>query len=441
MDFPKDFMWGVATSSYQIEGAVHADGRGESIWDRFTHTPGAIKDGSTGDVACDHYHRYREDVALMQSLGVKAYRFSVAWPRILPQGTGEVNQAGLDFYSRLVDALLEAGITPFVTLYHWDLPQALEDRGGWNNRDTAEAFAAYADVMTRRLGDRARYWMTHNEPWCTAFLGYDMGIFAPGIKDLKVTLQVSHHLLLSHGLAVPAMRANLGDGAAVGIAPNFMPVYPATDAPEDRAAARRLDGLFNRWFADPLFGKGYPQDTWDLYGENVPDVQPGDIETLAAPVDFLGVNYYNPGTVADAPDAPPPHLRDVSDPDLERTADRIIYPEGLYDILVQLHRDYNPPALYITENGAAFHDEPGEDSRVHDAGRIAFLEAHFAQAARALKAGVPLKGYFVWTLMDNFEWAAGYTLRYGITWVDFETQRRIPKDSALWYRDFIRKHS
>jgi beta-glucosidase len=434
--FPKDFLWGVSTSSYQIEGAVQEDGRGESIWDRFAHTPGNTSSGATGDVACDHYHRYREDVQLMRSLGVNAYRFSVAWPRVLPLGTGAVNLKGLDFYDRLVDELLAAGVTPVPTLYHWDLPQALEDCGGWGSRATAYAFAGYAGTVARRLGDRVKLWITHNEMWCTAFLGYFMGIFAPGKRDPKLALQVAHHVLLSHGLAAAQIRAAAA-GVQVGVAPNLTPTYPASDSAEDAAAAYRFDGFFNRWVLDPLAGRGYPQDMWQLYGQAVPEVQDGDLETIAAPLDFLGVNYYNPAQIGYDPTAAPLFTRGVEDPALPKTADREYDPQWLYRLLLRLKDEYSFPALMITENGAAFHDELSADGYVHDEGRLRFLQVHFDAAARAIAEGVPLKGFFVWSLMDNFEWAAGYDLRYGITYVDFETQQRILKDSALWYKEWL----
>lgn len=435
--FPDSFAWGVATSSYQIEGAVTEDGRGESIWDRFTYTPGTVADGSTGDVACDHYHRYADDVRLMQQLGVNAYRFSVAWPRILPDGVGQPNAAGLDFYSRLVDALLEANITPFITLYHWDLPQALQDAGGWNNRDTAYAFADYAEVVAAHLGDRVTYWMTHNELWCTVFLGHQLGIFAPGITDFKIALQAAHHVLLSHGLAAGRLRPTLGPDAQIGVAPNIGVPYTHSTRPQDRAAVTRFDGYMNRWFLDPLAGRGYPPDMWEFYDEQVPQVQPGDMDLIAAPLDFLGVNYYNTSQVIDDTGGAMPQATGVANPDLPRTADREIDPGGLYLALTRLHRDYDFPAFYITENGAAYPDQPDGLGQVHDTERIAFLASHFAQAARAIEAGVPLQGYFVWSLMDNFEWASGYTLRYGIVHVDFETQARTLKASARWYRHFI----
>ena len=408
-------------------------GRGESIWDRFVATPGAVQDGSSGAVACDHYHRYQEDVDVMCWLGLTSYRFSVAWPRILPQGRGAINDAGLDFYERLVDALLEAKITPFATLYHWDLPQALQDRGGWTNRDTAHAFVDYVDVMTRRLGDRVTHWITHNEPWVAAFLGNYFGLHAPGWRDLHATLQIVHHMLLSHGLAVPIIQEA---GGLAGIAPNMVPGHAASEDPADVAAARRHDGYVNRWFLDPLAGRGYPQDMWDLYGAAKPRVAAGDLETITTPIDFLGVNYYNRRIAADNPQGKLPHVRTVEDAQRPRTLDREIYPRGLYEVLTRLHRDYGFPSLYVTENGAAVAEEV-EDGKVQDAQRRQFLQEHMAQAARAIGEGVPLRGFFVWSLLDNFEWALGYTLRYGIVRVDYETLARTPKESAFWYRDFI----
>jgi beta-glucosidase len=445
LHFPKEFVWGTATSSYQIEGAWNEDGKGESIWDRFTHTPGKIQDGSNADTACDHYHRWREDIALMKDLGLQAYRFSIAWPRVLPEGRGRVNQAGLDFYNRLVDALLEAGITPFVTLYHWDLPQTLQDAGGWPARATAEAFVEYADVVSRALGDRVKHWITHNEPWCVSLLSHQIGEHAPGWHDWPAALAAGHHVLLSHGWAVPVLRRNVAH-AEVGITLNFTPATPASNSPEDLAATRHFDGYFNRWFAEPLYRGAYPADMVAAYtaaGHLPPTgpafVQDGDFAAITMPTDFLGVNYYSRAVISAAmlaAEAPPEALPGPTD--VERTdMGWEVYPQGLYDLLTRLHHDYRPARLYITENGASYSDGPDGDGRVHDERRRRYLRDHFAACRRAIDAGVPLAGFFVWSLMDNFEWAKGYTQRFGIVWVDYATQQRMPKDSALWYRQVI----
>jgi beta-glucosidase len=431
--FGSGFQLGVATSSYQIEGAALEDGRAPSIWDTFTHTPGKIKDGSTGDVACDHYHRLEEDVRLMQWLGVDAYRFSIAWPRVVPGGRGAVNEKGLDFYERLVDALLEHGIAPCATLYHWDLPQALEQEGGWLARSTAQAFAEYSAIVARRLGDRVALWLTHNEPWCQAFLGYEKGLFAPGQRDFGHALSAAHHLLLSHGLAVQALRSHVH--SPVGIAPNFMPVHPASNSAQDAAAAARQDGYFNRWFIEPVLGLGYPADMVELYGASMPPGVERDLDIIAQPIDAVGVNYYERCVVAHEDNGSLLQLRRIKASDLPRTADREIYPLGLRETLDRLHLQYRVPRIVVTENGAASSaDEPIEDGRVHDVVRVDFLRAHLEQVVQARRAGVPVDGYFAWSLMDNFEWSEGYTLRYGIVHVDFETQRRTPKDSALFLR-------
>lgn len=442
--FPPGFLWGTATSSYQIEGAWAEDGKGESIWDRFSHTPGKIRDKSTGDIACDHYHRWPDDIRLMQDLGLQAYRFSIAWPRILPAGRGQVNQAGLDFYNRLVDGLLAAGITPFVTLYHWDLPQALQDEGGWPARATAEAFVEYADVVSRSLGDRVQNWITHNEPWCISFLSHQIGEHAPGHQSWAQAFATAHHVLLSHGWAVPVLRRN-SPKAEVGITLNFSHASSASASEADRNLAREFDGYFNRWFLDPVFGRRYPADKVHFYADKcgllphgLDFVHPGDFEAMAVRTDFLGVNYYTrevfrdhvaannlPQTVFAAP------RREWTDMGWE------VYPEGLYQLLNRLHFEYQVPKLYITENGCSYPDGPDAEGRVHDQRRIDYLAAHFAAAQRAIQNGVPLAGYFVWSLMDNFEWAHGYRQRFGMVWVDFETQQRLPKDSALWYRDVI----
>jgi beta-glucosidase len=446
--FPDGFLWGVATSAYQIEGAIHEGGRSESIWDRFASTPGAIRDGSDGSIACDHYHRWPEDLMLMRQLGVQAYRFSIAWPRVLPYGRGKVNVAGLDFYDALVDGLLEAGIRPFVTLNHWDLPQRLQDQGGWSERGTAEAFVAYTEAVSMRLGDRVREWATHNEPWCVATLGHEQGVHAPGHRDPIEVLRVAHHLLLSHGWAVPALRRNC-PGARVGVALNLVPAYPASPSTPDRDATRRFDASANRWYLDPIFRGAYPPDAVDdlaraghLPRGEMPWVHAGDLSAIAAPLDYLGINYYSRAIVRS--DEVPEAInepRTVPEPtDDERTAmNWEIYPDGLHDLLVRIHREYSPVAIYITENGAAFESGPGTgvDDPAADGRRIDFLRAHLQAGLRAIADGVPLAGFFLWTLIDNFEWQHGYTKRFGVVGLDRSTQQRIPKNSAFWYRDTI----
>lgn len=427
--FGPGFRFGVATSSYQIEGAVAEDGRGPSIWDRFSHTPGKTKLGHNGDVACDHYHRVAEDVKLLDWLGVDAYRFSIAWPRVLPTGRGAVNSRGLDFYERLVDALLEHGIAPCATLYHWDLPDALP--GGWLARDTVDAFAEYAAVVGKRLGDRVAMWFTHNEPWCQAFLGYQTGLFAPGNRDWSEALLCAHHLLVSHGLAVQALRPHVKH--QVGIAINVVPAYPAGPSEADALATARYDGYFNRWFIEPLLGRGYPADMVELYGAYMPKFPDSDLALMGEPVDVLGVNYYDRALVAAGDEAPLRLIHQRRD-DVPRTADREIYPIGLADTLRRLHHEYGFKKLVVTENGAAFHDELSSDGRVHDVERVAFFRAHLQQMLNVREEGVPVDGYFAWSLLDNFEWSEGYSLRYGIVRVDYDTQVRLPKDSAEFLR-------
>ncbi|MVN87747.1 beta-glucosidase [Deinococcus sp. HMF7620] len=439
--FPARFTWGVATSSYQIEGAACEGGRGPSIWDTFCATPGKVRGGDTGDVACDHYHRLDEDLDLIASLGVNAYRFSIAWPRILPQGRGEVNAEGVDFYNRLVNGLLARGITPWATLYHWDLPQPLEDEGGWTVRSTAEAFAEYAAVMAEALGDRVRHFITLNEPWCSAFLGYGNGVHAPGRTDLADSFAASHHLLLAHGLAVPRIREHAPE-AQVGITLNLHHAYPAQDTDADRGAARRSDGFQNRWYLDPVYGRGYPQDMVALLGEASPQarglVHPGDEATIAAPTDFLGINMYTRAVMEDAPGDGWLHARQIRPEGSDYTGfDWEVAPESLTDLLVRLQEDYNPPALYITENGSTYPDTVSEDGTVHDEGRTRYLESHLAAMQEAMGRGAKVRGYFAWSLMDNFEWAEGYDKRFGIVHVDFETQARTLKASGRYYRDFL----
>ena len=431
--FPDDFTWGAATASYQIEGAVREDGRGESIWDRFSHMPGKVVNNENGDVACDHYHRYASDVRLMRELNLGAYRFSVAWPRILPDGIGNANGPGLDFYDRLVDALLDANITPFVTLYHWDLPQVLEGRGGWLNRDTASALAEYTDVITRRLGDRVTNWITINEPWVAAFLGYGIGIHAPGHRDMTEALLAGHTLLRAHGEAMAVIRSNVRNATA-GITLNMAQHEPLdADSEADREAARLADLAGNRWFIDPIYGRGYPDELAGALGATAPEIRPGDMETIAAPTDFLGINFYMP-VYSSATRSADPMSMPTPDPSIERTAvGWPVVPSSFTDLLTRVTRDYAPPAISITENGAAFDGDRVIDGRVADPRRTAYYEGHLGAVLDAISAGAPVRGYFAWSLMDNFEWAEGYSKRFGITYTDYATQERTIKDSGRWY--------
>jgi len=434
VSFPEGFAWGTATASYQIEGAVDEGGRSKSIWDTFSHTPGKVDNGDTGDVADDHYHRYEEDVAHMADLGVGWYRFSLAWPRLQPDGRGALNDAGVDFYARLIEALLAKDITPWVTLYHWDLPQTLEDAGGWPERDTAERFAEYAAAVYDRLSDRIAHWTTLNEPWCSSILGYSMGAHAPGRTDPAASIKAAHHLLLGHGLATHAMRSR-GKDHQFGITLNLSPTDAASDSPEDLDAARRADGIANRFFLDPLLKGSYPDDLGFAFDH----VQDGDLETISTDLDFLGVNYYFRTVVRTAGDKGGPTIWPFNgdiDP-VERGLPKTdmgweIDPDGLYDILRRVARDYPGVPLYVTENGAAF------DTGVHDSDRVEYLRSHFAAAERAIADGVDLRGYFVWSLLDNFEWAYGFSKRFGIIHVDYETLERTPKDSARFYAEVTR---
>ncbi|MGH3647025.1 MAG: GH1 family beta-glucosidase [Micromonosporaceae bacterium] len=438
LEFPPDFLWGAATAAYQIEGAVHADGRAPSIWDTFSHTPGTIDGGDTGDVACEHYHRYADDVALMAELGLRAYRFSVAWPRVQPSGSGAANPSGLDFYDRLVDALCARGITPMATLYHWDLPQTLEAAGGWTSRKTAERFAAYAALVHDRLGDRVRSWTTLNEPWCSAFLGYAAGIHAPGRRDPAAAFTAAHHLLLGHGLATQALRAAGAEEVSLVLNP-----APVSGDPE---AVRHIDGLHNRLFLDPVLRGRYPDDVLAVAARftDLGFIRDGDLATIAQPIDALGINYYQPIVLgrgnADTPASPAyPGSEGMRflQPDGPRTnMGWSIQPEGLTEILERIAADYPGVPLWVTENGAAF-DDTLTDGRVADPDRIGYLDGHLRAAHAALRRGVDLRGYLVWSLLDNFEWAWGYAKRFGLVYVDYPSQRRVPKDSAGWYGEVI----
>jgi beta-glucosidase len=434
MVLPPGFVWGAAGSAYQVEGAVAEDGRGESIWDRFVQAPGAIANGDTGVVACDSYHRFGDDVRLMHDLGINAYRFSISWPRILPEGRGRVNPAGLDFYDRMVDDLLANGIEPYATLYHWDLPQALEDRGGWPARDTADAFAEYVQVVASRLGDRVPNWITQNEPWVVSWLGYGLGVHAPGRRSDADALAAAHHVLLAHGRAAEVLRREAA-GARVGVTVDLYPMYPLSDAAEDIEAARLLDGSRNRWFLEPILGLGYPADTLEHYRPILPRIEDDDLRTIGAPIDFLGVNYYSRAVVCAGADPTRPTQVEVVDAEHTEMGWEV-YPEGLRDLLVRLHGDYALPDVYITENGAAYPDVRSNGSVV-DPQRISYVERHVAALVDAISEGVPVRGYFLWSLLDNFEWAFGYSRRFGIVYVDFDTLERVPKESFAWYRDLI----
>lgn len=429
--FPVDFTWGVATAAFQIEGASKEGGRGESVWDRFCAQPGNIADGSNGEVACDHYHHMPQDVDMIADMGVTNYRFSIAWPRVQPDGQGAWNEEGFAFYDRLLSALESKGIAAHLTLNHWDLPQALQDQGGWANRETCQHFVRYAQEVARRFGHRLATLVTHNEPWVIAVLGHESGIFAPGLKARSTAFQVSHHLLLSHGMVVQAVRQSHPQ-LKLGIVLNLSPIYPASDAQADLDKARLDDGYIVRWYMDPLFKGSYPADVWEDLGSDAPVVLEGDLETIAQTLDFVGVNYYtrnfsssgNPWDVR-------ANAKRVTDMGWE------VFPQGLTELLVRLTKDYAPKALMVTENGSAFVDQL-VDGKVHDPERMEYLQEHIFECRRAIELGVPLTAYFAWSLMDNFEWASGYAKRFGLVYVDYASQERIVKSSGRWYADFLK---
>ena len=437
------FVWGAATAAFQIEGATKEDGRGESIWDRFAALPGNVLNGDTGEPACEHYFRWRDDLDLMRSLGLQGYRFSISWPRIQPDGRGPGLQKGLDFYRRLVDGLLEREIAPLATLYHWDLPQALEDQGGWAAREVVERFVEYSELVFDALGDVVPAWITHNEPWVTSILGYAYGTKAPGICDWPTALRATHHALLAHGATVRRFRER-GETGQIGITLDLTVARAASASSEDRAAAQRLDGHHNRWFLDPVFRGAYPEDMLALYESRcgpLDAIEAGDLEVIAQPIDFLGVNFYRPNFVAAARNGSPLDVRE-EEPDVARTAmGWPIVPAALTELLLRLDADYAPIPLLITENGAAFDDRVDRGEVVEDERRVDYLKGHVEAVERARAEGVDVRGYYVWSLLDNFEWEHGYDKRFGIVFVDFETQRRIPKRSALWYRDLIAARS
>ncbi len=433
--FPTNFLWGAATASYQIEGAWNEDGKGESIWDRFSHTPGKISDKSNGDVACDHYHRYQDDIALMRQLGLKAYRFSISWPRILPTGSGRVNLPGLDFYDRLTDALLAANIEPFLTLHHWDLPQSLYERGGWLNRSNLGYFADYAAIVARRLGDRVHRWTTFNEPGVISWGGYLSAEHAPGEQDEAKARQVTHNLMVAHGLAVQALRG-VNPGLEVGIVLNQLGVDPASDDPADVAAAEHAWNSRETAFLHPLFTGHYHPEMVDSFHGQLPEIYPGDMALISQKLDFLGINYYSRSVVS----ADQGYLKEIPGSEYTEMGWEVCAP-AFRRMLVKINHDYRLPPIYITENGAAFRDEVTHDGKIHDDRRLDYLRQHFAQVRLAMQDGVDVRGYFVWSLMDNFEWAHGYSKRFGLIHVDYETQKRTLKDSGAWYAEVIRNNA
>jgi beta-glucosidase len=432
LSFPGDFAWGTASASYQIEGAVNEDGRGKSIWDVFSHIKGNTSDGESGDTACDHYHRYKEDVYLMRDLGIKNYRCSVAWSRIFPSGSTVPNQKGLDFYDRLFDACFENGITPWVTLFHWDLPQALQEKGGFAERGCIDRFCEYADTVTARFGGRIKNWITFNEPWVYSFCGHLYGVHAPGLKDLPTALSVAHNILLAHGKSLSVIRKNVPE-ARVGIVNNLAWVESATNRKEDIEAAVRRDMAFNRWFTDPLFGKEYPEEMVSWYGKNMPQIRDGDFDCMAGKMDFLGVNYYTRCLVSHDPEDRHIMAKQVYRPYIKRAdfEEWECYPEGLYKTLVRIKEQYDNIPVYITESGTSCQDVISEDGCVHDPQRVEYYRRHFAAAWQAVQEGCDLRGYFVWTLYDNMEWGFGFTKRFGFVYIDREHDlKRIIKDSG-----------
>jgi len=441
-DFNPRFRWGAATSSFQIEGNIDADGKLESIWDRFCKTPGKIKDMEHAEAACDHYNRWKEDFDLLENLGVNSYRFSISWPRIVQSDLKQANQKGIEYYDKIVDDLLSRNIDPFVTLNHWDIPQKFQDKGGWVERESIKYFLDYVDIITNKLGDRVKNWITHNEPWIIAYLGYNEGTHAPGFKSLQKTLAVNHHLLLSHGLSVPIIREN-SKNSQVGIALNLTPAYPASSSKADKEAAQLFDEQFNAWYLDPLYGKKYPKkiiECWKDRGELKNDfdfIQDDDFKVIAEPTDFLGVNYYSRAIIRCSKTDMHKNLPIEIVPGEKTKFDWEVFPEGLEELLIRLKKDYSPESIYITENGASYDYNVQEMGKINDTKRIEYLQSHIHACKRAVEKGVPLKGYFCWSLMDNFEWSEGFNHRFGLVHVDFDTQKRIPKHSYKWYRKFL----
>lgn len=438
LKFPDNFLWGSATSAYQIEGAPDADGKGPSIWDTFSHLPGKTYRGHTGDIAVDHYHRFAEDVGLMRELGLNCYRFSVSWARVQPSGRGPANPTGLDFYDRLIDTLLENQIEPVLTLFHYDLPQALQDTGGWPARDTAFAFGDYAQILSQRFSDRVTWWITHNEPFVTAVLGHLTGEHAPGMTDIACTFAATHHLLLSHGLAVNAIRQNSPRPLQVGIALNLSPVHPASDSEVDQLAARRYDGFLNRMMLDPIFRQEYPRDIQEMLSFFFPRIEENDMATIAAPLDYVGLNYYSRAVIQHNPQIPFIEFSDVRPPRSSYSQMWEIYPQGIAELVRRVWNDYHPAKIFLTENGICVPDGIDFDGKVRDNRRIQYLQDHLAELHAVLDEGIPLIGYLVWSLLDNYEWAFGYDKRFGLVHVDFDTLARTVKNSGRWFNQVIR---
>lgn len=440
--FPEGFLWGTASASYQIEGAWNEDGKGESIWDRFCHTPGKIKNHDTGDVACDFYHRYPEDIALMAEMGLNAARISLSWPRIIPEGYGKVNQKGIDFYNRVIDELLHHGLRPFVTLYHWDLPQTLEDAGGWPKRELAEYYRDYAELVAQSFGDRVKHWIVFNEPWVFTVLGYLLGIHAPGRSEPTQALRATHVVNLAQGMAVRALREH-GRPEAVGTAFSMQPCYPKSDTPEDRAATERFSRFLNFWFLEPVMNGRYPEVFLNGSNEDLLEIRPGDMEIARAPLDFIGINLYTRAFVAHDPNEPRLGARQVpADEGTELTDFKWeVYPPALSRMILDVTREFGRLPIYVTENGCSYGEEPGADGKVHDQRRISFLRRYITEMGRAIEQGADVRGYFHWTFTDNFEWAEGFSQRFGLVYCDFNTQKRIVKDSGNWYAALARSNA
>ncbi len=436
--FPEGFIWGTATAAYQIEGGYNEDGKGESIWDRYTHTPGMILNNDTGDIACDHYHLFENDVRLLKELGVKSYRFSIAWTRIFPDGKGKPNKKGMDFYKKLVKLLVDNGIKPTVTLYHWDLPQKLQDIGGWANREVVELYEQYARYVIKELGDMVAFWITFNEPWVTSFIGYWYGGHPPAITDLSLALQAAHNIMLAHGRVVRAFR-EMGMKGEIGISLNLNPVYPASEDIKDSIAAKRYSDFQNGWFLDPILKGEYPSELLELFSNiaTLPSINSDDMDIIHTPIDFLGVNNYSFSSIVYDSEKIPFELTFAETGKAKTDTGWEIYPEGIYDLLLYLHKEYNGIKMLITENGAAFKDSIDEDGKVNDDDRLNYLNSHISQVHQAIEDGANLAGYYLWSFIDNFEWKVGYSKRFGVVYVDYETQKRTIKKSGYWYKKVI----